>query len=472
MASGSALSFGPDHAKGAGQRPQRVGVDIQPVDLRHVEQADGVERVLLELAVVADVQPLAVQQEAFDILPGLRQPKQREARQALGLRLQVGAEDPGQVADILGDQEVVLHEALDPDQAGMVGIAQPPADIGLHVEGQTVLAPAGQVMQVAAHGQQEVLRLGELRDLFRQQHLLVQQLGDVIDLVVVLRDPEQRLKIAKAALAFLDVGLQHIAAVAQPAMAGVPLLQLRLDEGGAGAGDDLLGEAAAQLVEQLLLAMEEAGFQQAGADRHVGLGLPHAFVHRPDGMTDLQPQVPQDIEHVFEHLLHARRPLVGQHEQQVDVREGRHLPPAIAADGGDSEKLARGRVGGGINAAGRVIRQRPDHLIHQIGVLAHAVGAAAPRLEPPAHLRPPLLQRRAQGREDMGTQGRARAVLLDQCRQFGDQAALGDDGPPVGDGFGRCQHIDKTHSRSGRHRPTGSTRQDHTLFTAYMGSYR
>ena len=201
--------------------------------------------------------------------------------------------------------------------------------------------------------------------------------------------------------------------------------------------------------------MEEAGFQQAGADRHVGLGLPHALVHRPDGMADLQPQVPQDIEHMLKHLLHPGRPLVGQHEQQIEVGERRHLPPAIAADGGDGEQLAGGRVGGGIDAGGHVVGQRPDHLIHQVGVLPYAVGAAAPRLEPPPHLRPPLLQCRAQGGKDMGTQGRPRAVLLDQCRQFGGQAALGDDGSPVGDGFGRCQHLGLTRSRSGRHRPTG-----------------
>jgi hypothetical protein len=57
---------------------------------------------------------------------------------ACGL-LQRGAEDAGEVADVLGDQEVVLHEALDVRQPGMLGVAEPLGDLALHVEGQPLL---------------------------------------------------------------------------------------------------------------------------------------------------------------------------------------------------------------------------------------------------------------------------------------------------------------------------------------------
>ena len=76
------------------------------------------------------------------------------------LGLELGAEDAGQVADLLGDQEVVLHEALDAARAGAVAVAHAPRDLRLHVEGQPLLGPAGQVVQVAAHRPQEVVRLG------------------------------------------------------------------------------------------------------------------------------------------------------------------------------------------------------------------------------------------------------------------------------------------------------------------------
>ena len=71
------------------------------------------------------------------------------------------AQNPGQVAHILGDQIIMLHEALDPAHPRPVGIAHQPADFGLDVEGQTILGPAGDIVQVAAHRPQEVLGLGE-----------------------------------------------------------------------------------------------------------------------------------------------------------------------------------------------------------------------------------------------------------------------------------------------------------------------
>lgn len=53
----------------------------------------------------------------------------------LGLLIfQLRAQDRGQVPDVLGDQEVVLHEAFDILHAGMRGVAEPDRDLALHVE--------------------------------------------------------------------------------------------------------------------------------------------------------------------------------------------------------------------------------------------------------------------------------------------------------------------------------------------------
>ena len=80
-----------------------------------------------------------------------------DARRGLDLLdLQRRAQDGGEVADILGDEEVVLHEALDGAQAAALHIAQPLGHRRLHVEGQPLLGPPRQEMQVAADGPQEV----------------------------------------------------------------------------------------------------------------------------------------------------------------------------------------------------------------------------------------------------------------------------------------------------------------------------
>ena len=76
--------------------------------------------------------------------------------------------------------------------------------------------------------------------------------------VQVLGDPEQGVQVAQAALALLDVGLDHVAAGAGAGMALVALLQLGGDEFGAGALDHLLAEAALQLLGQALVAGQPA----------------------------------------------------------------------------------------------------------------------------------------------------------------------------------------------------------------------
>ena len=67
------------------------------------------------------------------------------------LHLQRRAQDRREVADVLGDQEVVLHEALDRAQAAALDVAQPLGHRRLHVEGQPLLRAPRQEMQVAAH---------------------------------------------------------------------------------------------------------------------------------------------------------------------------------------------------------------------------------------------------------------------------------------------------------------------------------
>ena len=131
-----------DELQRAGHRAHRVGVEGEVVLLRQPEDPDQVDGIVLEHvgrceidAVVVDDEIVAVRQP-----PPLRvrpQPRHHAAqhRRRLGLLVfQLGAQDRGEVADILGDQEVVLHEAFDILHAGMRGVAEPDRDLALHVE--------------------------------------------------------------------------------------------------------------------------------------------------------------------------------------------------------------------------------------------------------------------------------------------------------------------------------------------------
>ena len=77
------------------------------------------------------------------------------------LHLERRAHDAGQLAHFLGDQEIVLHEALDRAQPGVPAIAEPLGHGLLHVEAEPLLGPVGEEVQVAAHRPQEALAAAE-----------------------------------------------------------------------------------------------------------------------------------------------------------------------------------------------------------------------------------------------------------------------------------------------------------------------
>ena len=130
--------------------------------------------------------------------------------------LQAGAENAREIAHVLGDEEVVLHEAFDMLQAAMRLVAEPLGDLGLAVEAQPVVAALRQEVQVAAHRPEKVLALLEDRQLLAGEGALLGELVGGVGGVEELGDPEQRVEIAQAALAILHVGLDQIAALARP----------------------------------------------------------------------------------------------------------------------------------------------------------------------------------------------------------------------------------------------------------------
>ena len=203
------------------------------------------------------------------------------------------------------------------------------------------------------------------------------QLGGILDPVEEAAEPEQRLQVAQAALALLDVGLEQITAVAGALVPGIALGELRLDEDPAAAGHHLAREARLELVEDRALAPQEARFEEARADLQIVPGEAHAVVDRAGRLTDLEPEVPESVEQELDHLLGVRGALVGIEEQQVDIGIGCQLGAAVAADRRHRQPLARGRIGHPehppLREVEQAVDQRVDHAAapedHRFGVV-------------------------------------------------------------------------------------------------------
>ena len=137
------------------------------VAVRQMKQADEVDRIADEDLLVGDVDAVVVDDEIggardLAVAAGGQAEEAVEHRRRLAVMLlERGAEDARQVADVLGDQEIVLHEALDVLQPGMGGVAEAAGHLALDVEGQALLLAAGEEMQVAAHRPEEILGLAE-----------------------------------------------------------------------------------------------------------------------------------------------------------------------------------------------------------------------------------------------------------------------------------------------------------------------
>ena len=88
----------------------------------------------------------------------------------LGLTLlERRAYDRGQIADVLGDEEIVLHEPLDVDQPRAGRIAELTGDRPLNVEAQPLLRPTGEKVEPAAHAQKEFLAAAKQREFARRE---------------------------------------------------------------------------------------------------------------------------------------------------------------------------------------------------------------------------------------------------------------------------------------------------------------
>src|ERR1700709_2243134 len=103
-------------------------------------------------------------------------------------------------------------------------------------------------MDVAADRPQEIRAAPEGAVLLGIEYAALEQLIGLAHAVDIFRDPEQRMQIAQAALAVLDVGFDQITRLSGAAVTLLALGELGGDELGRGALHDLLVEPRDQLV--------------------------------------------------------------------------------------------------------------------------------------------------------------------------------------------------------------------------------
>src|SRR5262249_62076493 len=124
----------------------------------------------------------------------------------------------------------MLHEPPHVLQPGMACVAEPHRDLALDVERQALLGAPGEEMHVAADRPEEVLAAAEASELLPVEYAVLDQLLGLAHSVNIFGDPEQRVQVAQAPLAVLDVGLDQIARLAGAAVTLFPLRELGGDE--------------------------------------------------------------------------------------------------------------------------------------------------------------------------------------------------------------------------------------------------
>ena len=239
------------------------------------------------------------------------------------------------------------------------------------------------MVQHDAHRPQEAFSAAELAQFIRGEQALVHQFGNAVHLVQIFADPEQGVQIAQAALAFLQIGFDDIAAVAHALVTGFALGQLFGHEGAGGAGHHFLAEPGIGFVEQRLITPDEAGFQKGGAHRHVGTSDADHVVQAAGGVAHLQAQIPQQIEQSFDDLFAPRRLLPRRDEHDVHIGKRRHLAAAVATHRRQRQPFGLGGIGQRIEAGHHRIAGKAQQLIGQEALGGgHFQAAAGVRFQP------------------------------------------------------------------------------------------
>jgi hypothetical protein len=240
------------------------------------------------------------------------------------------ADDPCQAADVTCREMIAFHETLDVAHAPARGKAHARRDRHLRIEIQPLLRPAGKKVEVASHRPEKTLRGSKAAGLGFAKNALVDDVDDAVGAVGQLGDPEQGVKVAKAALSFLDVRLDHIACGAVLLVTGIAFGELDLGEVTGPDPAQLFLEGRLELRVERRVTADKAHLDQAGQNGVVLARGPDGVGHGAFRMSHLETQVPEKIEELLDnHVGGGVAVRRGQHEK-IDVRQWCQLAAAVA----------------------------------------------------------------------------------------------------------------------------------------------
>ncbi len=240
-------------------------------------------------------------------------------------------------------------------------------EFGLNVERKSLFRPSDEIVQAYPHVPEKGFRFLERLVFFLREDVVFDESRRVVDVVEVFSDPVERLQVAQAAFAFLDVGLDEVAAFALPRVPLVALREFCFDKILTVAGRHFGPEFFAQFFVELLVAPQISRFQYRRADRDVLFGEADAFAERSRSVANLQAEIPKHVEDEFDDALAPGRLLERTHKQQIDVGTRRQLAAAITAGRDDGDALGGSRVLCVVEMLRREIVENLDRRILQAG---------------------------------------------------------------------------------------------------------
>ena len=164
-------------------------------------------------------------------------------------------------------------------------------------------------------------------------------------------------------------------------------------------------------------------------------------------MANFDADIPEGVEHVFDHALGMSRRLVRPDKKQIDVTGGRQHIAAITAGRKDSEALALCRVAGAVDVYGDIVIERVQRLIHHRREQACRIETARALLQPLLRDHPTTEEARMKVVEDTFARLRLirHVVEKGRCKFYPQRAAINDVGyvPLAGPAPGRQLAVDK-----------------------------
>jgi hypothetical protein len=198
----------------------------------------------------------------------------------------------------------------------------------LQIEQQAVLAAPDEMVQLDPERLQHGFVAGEAGGFGHRENAVDGEVAPRSAHAARACDPQDDLKVAEAARVLLEVRLEAVRDVIEPRMPLVLFEQLGFAEGARVQG---LLVGSAEPIEQERVSGEQPRFEEIRLDRDVLLRLEDALGDRACALADLQPEIPQRPDELFDRRLLGVDCAVTQENQEVHIGVRKQLTAPVAS---------------------------------------------------------------------------------------------------------------------------------------------